>query len=247
MLSKDKATIDVQQEHQDKQVQQTIAEAPKVSKFQKNKEVIAELVRIYPACFSLDTKLIKPLKIGIFDDLVHSQGEEGNFSKTQLRAALRQYTSSWNYLGTMIPDSVRIDLEGAESGQVTAEEAEHAKQELESARAKVKQRKESRTTSIKKTANKRSTLEPKKEKDRPRRQRAFIKKATSQSASKKSQQVVLKEKVSVDALIAGQKVAFHFAGKPVQGVVERVEKNDVFVQLDRGISIKVSAQELHQA
>jgi sRNA-binding protein len=38
------------------------------------------------------------LRFGIFQDLVERVGGEMNLSKTQLRAALRLYTSSWRYL-----------------------------------------------------------------------------------------------------------------------------------------------------
>lgn len=66
-------------------------------KLNSSKEVIAFLAERFPLCFTAEGEA-RPLKIGIFQDLVERvQGEE-NLSKTQLRSALRLYTSSWRYL-----------------------------------------------------------------------------------------------------------------------------------------------------
>ena len=66
-------------------------------KLNSSKEVIAFLAERFPQCFSAEGEA-RPLKIGIFQDLVERVGGEMNLSKTQLRAALRLYTSSWRYL-----------------------------------------------------------------------------------------------------------------------------------------------------
>lgn len=66
-------------------------------KLNSSKEVIAFLAERFPHCFSAEGEA-RPLKIGIFQDLVERVGGEMNLSKTQLRSALRLYTSSWRYL-----------------------------------------------------------------------------------------------------------------------------------------------------
>lgn len=63
-------------------------------KLNSSKEVIAFLAERFPHCFSAEGEA-RPLKIGIFQDLVERVGGEMNLSKTQLRSALRLYTSSW--------------------------------------------------------------------------------------------------------------------------------------------------------
>ncbi|MCE1649552.1 RNA chaperone ProQ, partial [Enterobacter hormaechei] len=62
-----------------------------------SKEVIAFLAERFPLCFAAEGEA-RPLKIGIFQDIVERIQSEGCLSKTQLRSALRLYTSSWRYL-----------------------------------------------------------------------------------------------------------------------------------------------------
>lgn len=66
-------------------------------KLNSSKEVIAFLAERFPQCFSAEGEA-RPLKVGIFQDLVARVEGEMNLSKTQLRSALRLYTSSWRYL-----------------------------------------------------------------------------------------------------------------------------------------------------
>ncbi len=57
-------------------------------KLNSTKEVIAFLAERFPQCFSAEGEA-RPLKIGIFQDLVDRVQGEMNLSKTQLRSALR--------------------------------------------------------------------------------------------------------------------------------------------------------------
>ncbi len=77
-------------------------------KLNSSKEVIAFLAERFPQCFSAEGEA-RPLKIGIFQDLVERVGGEMNLSKTQLRAALRLYTSSWRYLYGVKAGAIRVD------------------------------------------------------------------------------------------------------------------------------------------
>lgn len=83
-------------------------------KLNSSKEVIAFLAERFPHCFSAEGEA-RPLKIGIFQDLVERVGGEMNLSKTQLRSALRLYTSSWRYLYGVKPGATRVDLDGTAS------------------------------------------------------------------------------------------------------------------------------------
>ncbi|MCS5873240.1 RNA chaperone ProQ [Klebsiella pneumoniae subsp. pneumoniae] len=82
-----------------------------------SKEVIAFLAERFPQCFSAEGEA-RPLKIGIFQDLVERVGGEMNLSKTQLRAALRLYTSSWRYLYGVKAGAIRVDLDGNPCGEL---------------------------------------------------------------------------------------------------------------------------------
>ena len=87
-------------------------------KLKNSKEVIAYIAECFPKCFTLEGEA-KPLKIGIFQDLAERLNDDPKVSKTQLRAALRQYTSSWRYLHGVKPGATRVDLDGNSAGAVS--------------------------------------------------------------------------------------------------------------------------------
>ena len=101
-----------------------------------SKEVIAFLAERFPHCFSAEGEA-RPLKIGIFQDLVDRVAGEMNLSKTQLRSALRLYTSSWRYLYGVKPGATRVDLDGNPCGELDEQHVEHARKQLEEAKARV--------------------------------------------------------------------------------------------------------------
>ena len=96
-------------------------------KLKNSKEVIVYIAERFPLCFTLEGEA-KPLKIGIFQDLAERLSDDEKVSKTQLRAALRQYTSSWRYLHGVKLGAERVDLDGNTCGELEAEHVEHAKQ-----------------------------------------------------------------------------------------------------------------------
>ncbi|WP_234805123.1 RNA chaperone ProQ [Salmonella enterica] len=97
-------------------------------KLNSSKEVIAFLAERFPHCFSAEGEA-RPLKIGIFQDLVERVGGEMNLSKTQLRSALRLYTSSWRYLYGVKPGATRVDLDGNPCGELEEQHVEHARKQ----------------------------------------------------------------------------------------------------------------------
>ncbi len=105
-------------------------------KLNSSKEVIAFLAERFPRCFSAEGEA-RPLKIGIFQDLVERVEGELNLSKTQLRSALRLYTSSWRYLYGIKPGATRVDLDGNPCGELDEQHVEHARKQLEEAKARV--------------------------------------------------------------------------------------------------------------
>lgn len=107
-----------------------------IQKFTNNKEIITYLAEKFPLCFSLEGEA-KPLKIGLFQDLAEVLNDDERVSKTQLRHALRQYTTNWRYLHGIKAGAVRVDLQGNPAGEVEAEHAEHAANALAEAKAKI--------------------------------------------------------------------------------------------------------------
>jgi hypothetical protein len=60
----------------------------------KVESIIAELAAAFPAAFALDLKLVRPLKLGIKDDLYGQSA----ISRRRVTAALRVYCKSMHYL-----------------------------------------------------------------------------------------------------------------------------------------------------
>lgn len=108
---------------------------PEVQKLSSNKEIIAYLAEKFPLCFSVEGEA-KPLKIGLFQDLAEALQDDERVSKTQLRHALRQYTSNWRYLHGCRLGAERVDLQGNPSGVLEQEHVEHAARQLTEAKAK---------------------------------------------------------------------------------------------------------------
>ncbi|MDF7671204.1 RNA chaperone ProQ [Orbaceae bacterium ESL0721] len=102
-----------------------------------NREIITYLVKQFPNCFSLEGSA-KPLKIGIFQDILSRLDDNTALSKTRLRTALRAYTSSWRYLYSIKEGIHRVDLDGNPNEVVTQTHLEHAQQQLKESKEKAK-------------------------------------------------------------------------------------------------------------
>ena len=94
----------------------------------KIEQVVRDLVAAFPAAFSAEPRHVRPLAIGIRQQIYarcsfsHSHRSVGD--------ALRRYTKCAAYLATIIEGAVRVDLDGATSGNVTAMEAAHAAEQI---------------------------------------------------------------------------------------------------------------------
>jgi len=97
----------------------------------KNKlQTIEWLSEHFPAAFFKKSNQIKPLKIGIFDDIIdfYERLESPPFSKKALREALNYYSASPAYLSCQKVDTARVDLYGNEVDVVNADQARYAYQ-----------------------------------------------------------------------------------------------------------------------
>jgi sRNA-binding protein len=92
----------------------------------KVKAAISELMVAFPAAFTLDPMLVRPVKLGIKDELC----AQSTISRGRISAALRLYCHTVPYLTASTEGAVRIDLAGDSAGTVTATEAQHAMEEL---------------------------------------------------------------------------------------------------------------------
>ncbi|UQX80259.1 RNA chaperone ProQ [Mannheimia haemolytica] len=115
------------------------------------KEVIAYLAEKFPLCFTLEGE-VKPLKVGLFQELAEALKDDEKISKTLLRQVLRNYTNSWRYLAASQANVARVGLQGEEVGVVTEDEATHATEALAAAKAVVAERKAQRKEYFKQKA-----------------------------------------------------------------------------------------------
>ncbi len=88
------------------------------------------LIEHFPAAFFKKGTQIKPLKIGVFDDIIdfYERLETPPFSKKTLREALNYYSASPAYLHCQKANVARVDLFGNEVDVVTEEQEKYAQQ-----------------------------------------------------------------------------------------------------------------------
>lgn len=95
----------------------------------KDKQIIIDwLIEHFPNAFFKKGTQIKPLQIGIFDDIVefYERLDSPPFSKKALREALSYYSASPAYLKCQKANIARIDLYGNDTDVVTEEQAKYA-------------------------------------------------------------------------------------------------------------------------
>lgn len=197
-----------------------------VQKLTNNKEIIAYLAEKFPLCFSLEGEA-KPLKIGLFQDLSEALKDDERVSKTQLRHALRQYTSNWRYLHGCKVGAVRVDLQGNPAGELEQEHADHAAQQLAEAKALVAQKRAAEK------AAKAAT-----EKKRPARR-----------IPKQGEKTVRKPKlvltsVNMAELQEGQQVKVKVGDRAQNAKVLEFSNEAARVELDNGLVVNVTADRL---
>ncbi|MBL0472911.1 RNA chaperone ProQ [Aeromonas veronii] len=205
-------------------------------KLKNSKEIVAYLVEKFPACFVAEGEA-KPLKIGIFQDLAERLADDARVSKTMLRSALRQYTSSWRYLHGLKAGQARVDLDGNPGELLTEEHIEHAKQALKESKERV-------------FASRRTNTKEKDEKAKKPRRPAVRKTEKADVAAKPKAAVKAPVadaplvKVDAATLKVGQDVRVVMGKFPVPATIKEVTKDDVQVQLQTGMMVRVKSEHL---
>lgn len=225
------------------------------------KEVIAFLAERFPLCFSAEGEA-RPLKIGIFQDLVERvQGEE-NLSKTQLRSALRLYTSSWRYLYGVKVGAQRVDLDGNPCGELEQQHVDHARQQLEEAKARVQAQRAEQNAKKREAAGESATAEPRRprpagkkpavrreggaapENRKPRPQQARPQQAREPRAAKEEHQPRHVPVTDISKLQIGQEIKVRAGQSAMDATVLEIAKDGVRVQLSSGLAMIVRAEHL---
>ncbi|ASO29147.1 RNA chaperone ProQ [Vibrio anguillarum] len=202
-------------------------------KLKNSKEVIAYIAECFPKCFTLEGDA-KPLKIGIFQDLAERLNEDSKVSKTQLRAALRQYTSSWRYLHGVKLGATRVDLDGNPCGELEEEHVEHAQAALAESKARVQARRKEQGQKAREEAK---AKQPKAKKPQAQARRP-------QAKAPKAEKPVETRALNADEMITGKQVNVNMGKGNMAATIVEVNKEDVRVQLVNGLQMVVKAEHL---
>ena len=192
-------------------------------KLTNTKDIIAYLAEKFPLCFILEGEA-KPLKIGLFQDLADALQDDERVSKTQLRQALRQYTSNWRYLHGCREGAVRVDLQGNPAGVLEAEHVAHAAQQLADAKARVAEKRKAEAA-VKKAQ----------QKQRPRKPAN----KNTKHFNKPSLSAVDFSQISV-----GSVVKVKAGDHAKKAIVVEVLKDSARVELENGLVMSVAADRL---
>jgi ProP effector len=216
------------------------------------KEVLAYLAAQFPACFSLSGEA-KPLKIGIFQDLAVRLQDDATVSKTQLRQALRVYTSSWRYLESTKEGVARVDLDGVAGDLIDAAQAEHASKMLEDSKAKAAQKRKAKIADAKaKNVSTATTDKPAYKKSPNKKPDPSSKSTKVNQKPAKAADVVVQaapalRQASAEQVVVGGKVLLKLGQSPMLATVLEINKDDVTVQLGSGMVIKTRQDSLYLA
>ncbi|MDF0535286.1 RNA chaperone ProQ [Shewanella yunxiaonensis] len=208
--------------------------------------ILAYLYETFPLCFIAEGEA-KPLKIGLFQDLAERLANDSRVSKTQLRVALRRYTNSWRYLKSLKEGAQRVDLDGNPCGELEAEHVEHARATLKESQEKAKaKRVETAKAEGKVAAEEDKAARPAKAKMRRKPHADSKKVAIPKSAPRPqaAQPAVKLAPATLSKLNPGQRVNVKLGVNPVSGVIQNINKEDVHVQLDSGLTVKVHAEHI---
>lgn len=230
------------------------------------KDVLAYLETKFPQCFSIKGE-VRPLKIGIFQDLAERLHDDTVVSKTQLRQALRVYTSSWRYLSVIKAGIARIDLDGLEGDLIDESQAEYAAKTLSESKAKAAEARKA-----KKQQDITPPVQPehaKEQSDNDNRKATKQKKTSSKNLNKSSVPFsktsrtrpsanansdastsrISLNPVSAEKLISGTNVLVKLGSSPVAATVIDVSRDqlDVTVQLASGMVVKTRRDSLYSA
>jgi ProP effector len=214
-------------------------------KLNNSKEVIAFLAKQFPLCFIAEGEA-KPLKIGIFQDLVKRLESETCVSKTQLRSALRLYTTSWRYLYGIKVGAERVDLDGNSCGVLEQEHVDFAREQLEQAKLRVKaQKKEKKQQETANVGDKPSKPRFNAKKAETTKASAKPSAKTANTKTKPAQPAVRKLSESdIAAMKPGQKIKVKAGKDAMDAVILEISKEGAKVQLASGMSLVVRPEHL---
>lgn len=205
------------------------------------KDIITYLAEKFPECFSVKGK-VKPLKIGIFQDLADKLSDDETVSKTRLRQALRHYTSSWRYLKAIKLGASRVDIDGNAVAEIDEEQANYASKTLKESQEKFGNKKEQDKSASKPYKAKGAVS---KDNNQEKRDSAKFKsvKATKRKQVKKDTPPL--KPVESATISVGSQVKVQLGNSPMNATITEIAGKDISVQLDSGMVIKTQMQNIY--
>ena len=202
-------------------------------------EVLEFLYQEFPQSFKQKDG-IKPLKVGIFKDIAERIEGSEKVSKTQVRQALRKYTSNWRYLEAVTKSEFRVDLDGNQAEKVEQEHVDHAQKALEESRAKMAKRKKQQRP--RQDADAKNTKKKPSHANKNAEKGPSVNKQTKAAPAKRSGKI---EPLPADEVKVNNKVKVKLGQALVNAVITEVNKDDVHVELVTGMQVKTKADSLY--
>lgn len=208
------------------------------------KDIITHLAEKFPECFSVKGP-VKPLKVGIFQDLAERLSDDETVSKTRLRQALRHYTSSWRYLKAIKVGVFRVDIDGKDAAEIDEEQANYASKTLKESQEKFGNNSAANKKPQSKDVKKATKASENKPSDTPKRDSAKFKsvKSTKRQAPKKDLPPL--KQVDSATIKIGSKVKVQLGNTPMSATITEIAGKDISVQLDSGMTIKTQMQNIY--
>jgi ProP effector len=211
------------------------------------KDIITYLTEKFPECFSVKGP-VKPLKVGIFQDLAEKLSEDETVSKTRLRQALRHYTSSWRYLKAVKVGVFRVDTDGKDVAEIDEEQANYASKTLKESQEKFGNNSLSNKKGQDKGDKKPTKANADKGLEGSKRDSTKFKavKSTKTSNRKETKKDLPPLKPVESATIEiGSKVKVQLGNSPMNATITEIAGKDISVQLDSGMTIKTQMQNIY--
>ncbi len=211
------------------------------------KDIITYLTEKFPECFSVKGP-VKPLKIGIFQDLAEKLNEDETVSKTRLRQALRHYTSSWRYLKAIKVGVFRVDIDGKDAAEIDEEQANYASKTLKESQEKFSNNSKSNKKPQEIGEGKSLKVNGSKGTEGSKRDATKFKSVKSAKPSKRKE--VKKDlpplkPVESATIQIGSKVKVQLGNTPMNATITEIAGKDISVQLDSGMTIKTQIKNIY--
>lgn len=208
------------------------------------KDIIGYLAEKFPLCFSLKGP-VKPLKVGVFQDLAEKLNDDETISKTRLRQALRHYTSSWRYLKAIKAGAFRVDLDGNNAAEIDEVQANHASKTLKESQEKFgnnslnnkKSQDNNDKKPVKANKNNSSTVE--------KRNSDKFKSVKSTKRQVEKKDLPPLKQVDSATIKIGSQVKVQLGNAPMNATITEIAGKDISVQLDSGMTIKTQMQNIY--